>query len=136
MLHFAVDTAPPLKGRSEMESHVLEEAEKALVALDAAKLSSLYADAFAFEDTSLGLRIETKEALIEYFDQLFGLPGVKFSKVSFFTAGDKGAGQWIWEGRSRHSGAHFAIRGASLFRIRKDKIEEECIFYDPRPAYA
>ena len=119
-----------------MSTSVLESAEKALVALDTKGLTSLYADDFAFEDTSSALRIDTKDALIDYFDQLFALPGVKFSNVSFFTAGDRGAGQWTWEGKSRRSGTPFAIRGASLFRLKGTTIVEEIIFYDPRPAYA
>lgn len=82
-----------------MPTHVLELAERALVNLDSKALVSLYADKFVFEDTSEGLRIETKEALSSYFERLFGLPEVKFSGVSFFSAGDRGAGQWTWEGR-------------------------------------
>jgi hypothetical protein len=119
-----------------MSTSVLEAAEKALVALDTKALTPLYADPFAFEDTSAGLRITTLEALTDYFDQLFGFPDVKFSDVSFFRAGDRGAGQWTWEGKSRQSGTHFAIRGASLFRLQGATIAEEIIFYDPRPAYA
>ncbi len=119
-----------------MPTQVLELAERALVNLDSKALVSLYADKFVYEDTSAGLRIDTKEALSSYFERLFGLPEVKFSNVSFFSAGDRGAGQWTWEGRSRQSGAHFAVRGASLFKLREDTIEEEIVFYDPRPAYA
>jgi hypothetical protein len=119
-----------------MPTHVLELAEKALVALNSKQLASLYAADFVFEDTSAGLRIDTKPALIHYFDQLFALPEVKFSNVSFFSAGDRGAGQWTWEGRSRQSAARFAVRGASLFKLKGDTIVEEVIFYDPRPAQA
>ncbi|MDR7492537.1 MAG: nuclear transport factor 2 family protein [Armatimonadota bacterium] len=118
-----------------MSGTVLELAEKALVALDSIGLASLYADDFAFEDTSAGIRITTKDALIAYFDRLFAWPDVRFSNVSFFTAGDRGAGQWTWEGKSQ-SGARFTIRGASLFRLKGATIAEEIVFYDPRPAYA
>ncbi len=119
-----------------MSTSVLELAEKALVALDAKSLTSLYGEDFAFEDIPAGLRISTKEALADYFDQLFAWPDVKFSNVSFFTSGDRGAGQWTWEGRSRQSGTPFAIRGASIFRLKGGSIAEEIIFYDPRPAYS
>ncbi|MDQ7850127.1 MAG: nuclear transport factor 2 family protein [Armatimonadota bacterium] len=119
-----------------MSTTVLELAEQALVALDSIGLASLYADDFAFEDTSAGVRITTKDALIDYFDQLFAWPDVKFSNVSFFTAGDRGAGQWTWEGKSTQSGTPFTIRGASLFKLKGSTIAEEIIFYDPRPAYA
>lgn len=119
-----------------MPTSVLDLAEDALVALDSQGLVSLYASEFTFEDTSAGLRIDTKEALIDYFDQLFALPNVKFSNVSFFAAGDRGAGQWTWEGKSGQSGTPFAIRGASLFRLKGATIAEEILFYDPRPADA
>ncbi len=119
-----------------MPSHVLQLAERALVSRDSAALSALYSDSFVFEDTSAGLRIDTKEQLKAYFDRLFAQPGVKFSNVSFFSVGDRGAGQWTWQGRSTQSSIPFAVRGASLFKLGKDKIQEEIIFYDPRPAYA
>ena len=119
-----------------MPTHVLELAEKALASMDSKALTSLYADRFLFEDTSAGIRIETKEALKGYFDRLFGLPEVKLSNVSFFSSEDRGAGQWTWEGRSSRSGTPFAVRGASLFKLAGDMIEAEVIFYDPRPADA
>ncbi len=119
-----------------MPTHVLELAEKGLVGLNSRTLASLYGDEFTFEDTSAGLRIQTKEALIDYFDRLFAMPEVKFSNVSFFNAGNRGAGQWTWEGRSSQSGTPFAVRGASLFTLTEDAITEEIIFYDPRPAHA
>jgi ketosteroid isomerase-like protein len=119
-----------------MPTSVLKSAERALVALDTQALASLYAHDFVFEDTSLDLRVDTKDALAAYFNGLFAWPDVRFSNVSFFAAGDRGAGQWTWEGTSRQSGTPFAIRGASLFRLEEDSIAEEIIFYDPRPAYA
>jgi len=119
-----------------MPSTVLERAERALTELDADTLVSLYADTFLFEDTSAGLRIETRQELKEYFDSLFAWPGVSFSDVRFFDMGERGAGQWTWRGTSRKSGALFATRGASLFRITGATIAEEIIFYDPRKAYA
>src|SRR3990170_8904151 len=100
-----------------MPSDVLRQAEKALVSLDADTLVSLYADQFVFEDTSSGTRISTREDLKAYFDRLFAMPDVKFSEVSFFSKGDRGAGQWTWGGRSRQSGEPFAVRGASLFKL-------------------
>ena len=119
-----------------MPGNVLERTEMALHDLDANALVSLYADTFLFEDTSAGLRIETKQALKEYFDSLFAWPNVKFSDVRFFGMGDRGAGQWTWQGTSRQTGAPFLIRGASLFRLTGSTIAEEIIFYDPRKAYA
>lgn len=119
-----------------MPSTVLERAERALCELNADTLVSLYADTFQFEDTSAGLRIETKQELKEYFDSLFAWPNVRFTDVRFFDMGEKGAGQWTWQGTSRKSGAPFAIRGASLFQITGSTIAEEIIFYDPRKALA
>ena len=119
-----------------MPANVLERAERALSNLDADALVSLYADTFLFEDTPAGLRIETKQALKEYFDSLFAWPNVEFSDVRFFGIADRGAGQWTWRGTSRQTGAPFAIRGASLFRLTRSTIAEEIIFYDPRKAYA
>jgi ketosteroid isomerase-like protein len=119
-----------------MSTTVLEEAEEALVGLDAEKLVSLYADEFVFEDTSTKDRITAKDQLREYFDRLFSLPVVSFSNVSFFALGDRGAGAWTWSGRSRRSGADYSIQGASLFILGDDRIKEERIFYDPRDALA
>ncbi|MBM3471113.1 MAG: nuclear transport factor 2 family protein [Armatimonadetes bacterium] len=119
-----------------MPVNVLERAKRALIDLDARALVSLYADTFLFEDISAGLRIETKQALKEYFDSLFAWPNVEFSDVHFFGIADRGAGQWTWQGTSRQTGTPFAIRGASLFRLTGSTIAEEIIFYDPRKAYA
>ena len=118
-----------------MPSEPLEQAEKALVALDAESLVSLYADGFLFEDTSTGDRIATKDDLKAYFERLFAMPNVSFSDVSFFRMGLRGAGQWTWGGTSRQTGVAFAVRGASLFKLAEDGIKEEVVFYDPRPAY-
>jgi steroid delta-isomerase-like uncharacterized protein len=119
-----------------MAIDVLRKAEVALAALDTKVLASLYADDFLFEDTASGDRITEKDELIAYFDRLFSLPGVSFHDVSFFSLGERGAGQWTWEGSSLQSGQPYSIRGASLFRIEGDRIKEEIIFYDPRTAYA
>ena len=51
-----------------MPGKVLGRAERALRDLDSDTLVSLYADTFLFEDTSAGLRIETKQGLREYFE--------------------------------------------------------------------
>ena|SRR3972149_2964994 len=119
-----------------MPSDPLEQAEKALVALEAKSLVSLYADEFLFEDTSTGDRITTKGDLKTYFERLFTMPNVSFSDVSFFSMGTRGAGQWTWRGISRETGAAFTVRGASLFKLADDRIREEVIFYDPRPAFS
>jgi ketosteroid isomerase-like protein len=119
-----------------MPSGVLQRAEKALVSLDAEALVSLYAGDFLFEDTSTGDRITSRDELKVYFERLFATPDVSFSEVSFFSVGERGAGQWIWEGSSRQSRHAFAIRGASLFKLGDDRITEEIIFYDPKPAFS
>jgi hypothetical protein len=119
-----------------MSDDVLQLAEKALVALDAEALVSLYADEFLFEDTSSGDRITDKKELNVYFDRLFSMPGVNFSDVSFYHVGKKAAGRWVWGGRSLESGQEYKIRGASLFELEADRIKEEVIYYDPRSAYS
>jgi hypothetical protein len=122
-------------GRSfNMTSNVLDLAEQALVALDAKRLVSLYADEFVFVDTSSGEYITDKKQLKKYFDGLFALPAVRFSDVSFFRCAERGAGQWTWSGKSLKTGQHYAIEGASLFVLGEDRIIEERIFYDPRSA--
>ena len=119
-----------------MANDVLRQAEDALAALNTKVLVSLYADDFLFEDTASGDRITDKDDLESYFTRLFALPDVSFSDVSFFGLGDRAAGQWTWGGSSLQSGQTYSIRGASLFRIEGDKIKEEVIFYDPRPAFS
>jgi len=117
-------------------SQVLKRAEEALMALDTETLVSLYADEFLFEDTTSGERITTREALRDYFDRLFSLPGVAFSDASFFSCGaGRAAGQWTWSGKSLNSAQDYAIAGCSLFRLAGDLISEERIFYDPRRAF-
>jgi hypothetical protein len=115
--------------------NVLRRAEQALVDLDAQALVACYASEFLFEDTSSRERITSKQDLLGYFDRLFSLPDVSFSGVSFYALGDRAAGQWVWGGSSLGSGSPYAIRGASLFRLGEEGIQEELIFYDPRPAY-
>lgn len=118
-----------------MPTNVLEEAEKALVGLDAEKLVSLYADDFVFEDTSAKERITNKLELMAYFKRLFSMPGVSFDNVAFFRIGDRAAGEWTWGGKSLQSGTDYEIRGASLFTLEGETIKAETIFYDPREAY-
>ena len=119
-----------------MSSELLQQAEKALVALDAEALVSLYADEFVFEDTCSGNRITDKKELKAYYDRLFSMPDVYFSDVSFYHMGKKAAGRWTWGGSSPKTGQEFKIRGASLFGLEDDRIKEEVIFYDPRSAYS
>jgi hypothetical protein len=119
-----------------MANDVLRQAEDALAALDSRVLVSLYADDFLFEDTASGDRITDRDELTSYFDRLFSLPDVSFSDVSFFGLGDRAAGQWTWGGSSLQSDQRYSIRGASLFRIEGDRIKEELVFYDPRPAFS
>ncbi len=114
---------------------ILRQGEKALIKLDAEALVALYAPDFLFEDTASGNRMTNKSELRAYYDRLFSLPDVSFTDVSFFSMGEKAAGQWTWCGRSQ-SGEKFAIRGASLFKLGEDGIREEILFYDPRSAGA
>jgi hypothetical protein len=107
-----------------------------LVALDSEALVACYAPEFLFEDTTSGYRITDKHELSAYFNRLFTLPSVSFSNVSYFSLGERAAGHWVWSGSSLESGDHFAVRGASLFRLGTGGITEEVIFYDPRKAYA
>lgn len=116
-------------------SELLRRAEKALIDLDAEALVAAYAPEFLLEDTASGKRISNKTELRAYYDRLFSLPDVSFTDVSFFSMGEKAAGQWTWCGRSQ-SGEKFAIRGASLFKLGEDGIREEILFYDPRSAGA
>ena len=119
-----------------MSNELLEQAEKALVALDAEALVALYADEFLLEDASSGNRITDKKELRAYYDRLFSMPDVYFSDVSFFHMGKKAAGRWTWGGSSLKTGHEFKIRGASLFELEDDRIKEEVLFYDPRSAYS
>jgi steroid delta-isomerase-like uncharacterized protein len=118
-----------------MTANILKQAERALMNLEAEILVSLYDDEFKFMDTAAGKSITDKAELMAYYSQLFAMPDVKFTEVSFFGSGSRVAGQWTWQGTSLKSGKSFSICGASLFRIKKDKIEEEIVFYDPRKAY-
>lgn len=129
------ETARSGEERSTKTTDVLRRAEDALEALDADALVSQYSDDFLFEDTSAGVRITDKTALRAYFDRLFLWPDCSFYDASYFGLGQRAAGQWTWGGSSKLSGEKFSIRGASLFKIEGDKITEEIICYDPRPAY-
>lgn len=112
---------------------LLQQAAKALIDLDAEALTAHYAPDFLFEDIASGKRITDPIELRAYYDQLFSLPEIGFENVSFFSMGERGAGEWTWCGIIS-SGNKFAIRGASLFKLGEDGIQEEILFYDPRPA--
>jgi len=114
-------------------SELLRRAEKALIDLDAEALVAAYAPEFLLEDPASGNRISNKTELREYYDRLFAAPDISFTDVSFFTLGERAAGQWTWCGRSK-SGKKFVIRGASLFKLGEDGIREEILFYDPKSA--
>lgn len=114
-----------------MSMDVLERASRALIDLDAEGLVSLYDDHFVYEDAATGERITDKEALKEGFQRLFSMPDVKFSEVAFFYAGERGAGKWTWHGKSPKTGQPFSIRGASLFKLHKNRIKEEIVYYNP-----
>ncbi len=112
---------------------LLKKAKKGLVSLDAEALVDCYAPVFLLDDTASGNQIEDKSDLREYYDRLFSLPEVVFTDVSFFSLGKKAAGEWTWRGINS-SGKKFTIRGASLFKLGEDGIQEEILFYDPRLA--
>ena len=116
-------------------NELLRQAEKALIDLDAEALVAAYAPEFVLEDTASRNRITNKSELRAYYDRLFSMPDISFSNVSFFSMGERAAGQWTWCGRSK-SGQKFAIRGASLFKLGEDGIREEILFYDPKSADA
>ena len=112
---------------------LLKKAAKALTNLDAEGLVGLYAAEFVLDDASSGKRITDKNELREYYDRLFAMPDVSFTEVDFFSLGESAAGQWTWGGVSQ-SGEKYAIRGASIFKLGKDGVREEILFYDPRAA--
>lgn len=112
---------------------LLQQAAKALSDLDAEALTAHYAPDFLLEDTASGKRITDKIELRAYYDRLFSLPEIEFKDVIFFSMGDRAAGEWTWRGLNS-SRNEFKIRGASLFKLGEDGIQEEILFYDPRPA--
>ncbi len=112
---------------------LLQQAAKALVDLDAETLVAHYAPEFLLEDIASGNRVTDKTELRAYYDRLFSLPEIAFENVSFFSMGERAAGEWTWCGITS-LGNNFAIRGASLFKLGEDGIQEEILFYDPRPA--
>jgi steroid delta-isomerase-like uncharacterized protein len=113
---------------------LLNEARKALESLDAEGLVSRYADDFVFKDVSSGNVITSREKLLEYYQRLFAMPDVSFTDVSFFSCGDRAAGEWTWSGTKGDGGTRFSVKGASIFELREGRIASEMIFYDPRPA--
>ena len=115
---------------------LLSQAERALVGLDAEALVGLYAPKCLLVDIPSGIQMTERSALKSYYDQLFALRDIAFTDVSFFSVGDRAAGEWTWRGRSSKSGNEFAIRGASLFKLSEEGIIEELLFYDPRSAQA
>lgn len=89
-------------------------------------LTSLYSEAFVFEDTSSGDYITDREKLMEYFDRLFALSEVTFSDIQFFACSDdRGCGEWAWFGKSFKSGLDYSVRGASLFVLGEGGIKRE-----------
>ncbi|MFN2187384.1 MAG: nuclear transport factor 2 family protein [Candidatus Promineifilaceae bacterium] len=117
-----------------MIDKILSEASRALSSLEAYALVACYAEEFLFEDASSGHRIMDKGRLLENYQQLFSSPGVRFSDIEFFSAGDRAAGEWTWSGISSRDGQRFSIKGASIFQIQEGRIVREVIYYDPRPA--
>ena len=110
---------------------ILRLAAQALSSLDYDALVSLYSKDFLFEDPSLGDTIQDRQQLRDYFRNLFSLPGIAFTNVSFYALGNHGAGEWTWSGISPHTGRPYTIRGASLFELTDAGIKRETIFYDP-----
>jgi hypothetical protein len=112
---------------------LLQQAAQALSDLDTEALMAHYAPDFLLEDTASGKRITDKIELRAYYDRLFSLPEIEFNDVFFFSMGNRAAGEWTWCGINS-SGNKFKIRGASLFKLEENGIQEEILFYDPRPA--
>ena len=117
-----------------VKADVLQRITAALESLDTEKLVSCYTDDFVLEDIPSNETITNKEELRAYFQRLFSLRDVQFSKASFFACDDKGAGEWVWSGIKPSSGVEFSVRGASIIELRDGKISRETLNFDPRPA--
>lgn len=105
-----------------MTTDILHQAEKALADMNTESMINLYSEDFKFEDTTSGVVITNQGELREYFNRLFSLPDVSFTEVNFLGFGDRAAGEWTWSGSSKGSGQEYSIRGASLFKIKNNRI--------------
>ena len=120
-----------------MSAVLLKEIQRALEAMDVEAVVELYDDEFAFDDPAAGLSITDKAVLRDYFEQLFSMPGVRFTDVTVFgEAPGMAAGGWVWSGVDRGGAHKFAIKGASIFELSEFSITKETVYYDPRPALA
>jgi steroid delta-isomerase-like uncharacterized protein len=121
-------------GEDIMDPNVLERAKEALETTDVEAILMCYGDQFVFEDTASGEIITQHDQLRNYFERLFGLPGVGFSEISYYECSERALIEWIWSGENPTTGKTYRIKGVSVIQLRGDRIFNETLYYDPRPA--
>lgn len=115
-----------------MTAKVLRDAKEALERLNTNRIVEIYTDTFLFEDISLKASITDRTLLKEYFQQLFSLPGVRFSDIRIFEAENFAAIEWTWSGMSPVTGKPYQVRGASVMELSNGRVSRESIYYDPK----
>lgn len=106
---------------------------------DVEKMLTFCTDDCVYECMALGKVNRGKKKLKEFFSSMFvDLPDVKLEMKSGFTAGDRGAGEWVMTGTFAHSsipgvpatGKSFSIRGASITEFRGGKISRNTAYWN------
>ena len=106
---------------------------------DVEKMLTFCTDDCVYECMALGMVNRGKKELKEFFSSMFvDLPDVKLEMKSGFTAGDRGAGEWVMSGTFAHSsipgvpatGKSFTVRGASVTEFKNDKISRNTAYWN------
>ncbi len=110
----------------------------AINAQDMDKVLSFFTDDCVYEDVAVGKVNRGKQELKDFVTGWYAFSrDLKFELTSQFSASDWGATEWIMSGT--HTGdilgipatnKRFSVRGASISKLRKDKISLNTDYYN------
>ena len=119
-----------------MTAKVLLDGKEGLERLNSDKMTKCYANHFLFEDPSSKEQITDRASLMQYYQQLFSLPEVRFSDFKILEAELFATIEWTWSGVSPITGKPYRVSGVSVIELTDGKISRESLYYDPKPFWS
>ena len=117
-----------------MARRPFEAFKKALEKGDAEAAASFYTRDAALEWHQAMARFSNgikqgQDDIRDMFKEMFAQKESQFKVTSFFTAKGWGGAEWIYSWADSEKGDRRAVRGASIFEFRGDKVVHERIYY-------
>jgi steroid delta-isomerase-like uncharacterized protein len=111
----------------------------ALNAHDLEKVLAFFADDAVYECMAQGRVNRGKKEIKDFLSSMFSdIPDVKFEMKSGFSAGDRGAGEWVMSGTFAHSsipgvpatGKKFSVKGVAITEFKGGKISRNTVYWN------